>query len=114
MQLLDVRVEFRTGLPRRDEAVPRLTARVPHGVPEAVALHIAVCTGERCEPRLAGGLPVDILDVEPLGRILGLVVRVEHDVAGLVEDGQLDVAHGAASDLSRGIRSGAKRITQGS
>ena len=60
-------------------------------IPETVALDCAICTGNRGEPRVARGLPVDEDQVLPLAGVLRLVVGVDDDVARLIEDGQGDV-----------------------
>ena len=69
-------------------------------VPEAVALDLALGRRQRGEAGVAGGLPVDVFDLEPLLGVDLLVVRVEHDEAGRFESGALDVTHDANHDLS--------------
>ena len=60
-------------------------------VPESVALHVAVGTGQRGKARITGGLPIDVLDIEPLMRVSGLVIGVQNYVASLGEHRQRDV-----------------------
>ena len=43
-------------------------------VPEPVALQIAIGAGQWSEASVAGRLPIDVLDVEPLGGISSLVM----------------------------------------
>src|SRR6185437_1011596 len=69
-------------------------------VPEAVALDLAEGARERREAGVSGGLPVVVLEIEPLLGVELLVVAVEDDVAGLLESCGFDVTH--ADHLSSG------------
>ena len=63
------------------------------GMPEAVALDLTLRAGDGREPGVARGLPIDVFQTQPLGRVHDTAVRVEDDVAGLVEDGHPVVRH---------------------
>jgi len=72
-------------------------------VPETVALDLALGARERRETGVARGLPVVVLDVEPLLGVELLVVAVEDDEALVLECCGLDVSH----DLNQILSSGA-------
>ncbi|MBG9889987.1 hypothetical protein ABE10_26240 [Bacillus toyonensis] len=77
-------------------------------VPESVALDVAERARKRREAGVSGGLPVDILDVEPFLGVDLFGVAVEDDETLVLEGGGLDVSH----DLNHVLSTGASTFLQ--
>src|SRR6266487_1341122 len=82
VQLLDVRVELGPGLPRGDQAVPRLVARVPHGVPQPLRIDDDLRAGWQRDARLGGRVVLVLTQHHDRVRVVGEVEEAAHDPAG--------------------------------